>query len=633
MIAWTIPATLTVTGATSATSTSSSSSSESNSRLITFSTESTATAGLSASSDSFSEHSVNSYSESRSTEYGTGGTTTFFSSSSSYSFFSTSTVAYMDINGANSFTASSSFSTSLSTSGSSSNSTALPSYSVQTSTTKTFVEYIVNTTASSINEEDVAYGYYTTSKSDTDAVVEFIETLLPKTVWYQQGQNETIIRDSTTFLTSTTQAGAAATVVQAFTNFVPYDDGYHQTPEVLYFISDPQTSWLGYAPAATAAQSGTRFTIWPSYSSVSVVPVNGANDTTQSTSNNSSSFSTSWRASTTAQETQTRATHWRLPNSTETFTRSRATTTSSTASGIVFASNGITFGRVDPFNTTSSVTTLAVISYSTTPTTASRRYGSVTFEAQVASTVSSNRIITTSTAATNQTSASATNYAAATTYEAAKRTTASGSGVSISGVQTVYGPAQISTAVPPQMSRSLFATSGAVVNNSTGLWFTAIGGSVSSPFIPTAMHGSGRLGMTLFPTTNSEITINGNSITWLQTYEEASDNTTRSLVVSVAGNSYTFLDTTTAGAPLHHGGGSVGQGCTVVDVAGLGAYKDRIGGGTTSFSGAATVLTEGQSQPVKSWFPVTAISPLSLREARHGITFSAHRNSNALPPA
>jgi hypothetical protein len=624
MIAWTIPATLFVTGATSASSTSSSSSSESNSTLNSDS------AGAPFSSNSYEAASSRSYSESASTTHGAAGTTTYFSSSSIFSFSSSSTYRVLD----SPFSGSSSFTDSFSTSGSSSSSTAIPSYSVQTSTTKTFVEYIVNTTASSIHEEDVAYGYYTTSKSDSNAVVEFVETLLPKTVWYEEGQNETITRDSTTLLSSTTLAGAAATVVQAFTNFVPYGDGYHQAPEVLYFISDPQTSWNGYAPATNAAQSGTRFTVWPSYSTVLVVPVNGANDTTQSTSNNSSSFSSSWRASTSAQETQTRATHWRLPNSTETFTRSRATTTSSTASGIVFASNVITFGRVDAgaFNTTSSVTTLAVISYSTIPTTVARRYGSLTFESQVPSTVSSNRIITTSTAATNQTSASATNYADNTTYEAAKRTTASGSGISISGVQTVYGPAQISTAAPPQLSRSLFATSGAVVNNSTGLWFTAIGGSVSSPFILTAMHGSGRLGMTIFPTTNSEITISGNSVTWLQTYEEASNNTTSSLVVSVSGTSYTVVDTTTFGAPLHHGGGLVGKGCTVVDVAGVGAYKDRIGGETASFSGAATVLTEGQSQPIKSWFPVTAISPLSLREARHGITFSAPRNEMGLPP-
>lgn len=611
MIAWTIPTSLTITGATTATTTSSSSNSFSNSFATTFTYSFTISEGGTFSSNSFTTNNSNSYSEYRSTVHGASGTTTYSFFSSEFSSFSESTVIYRDQNGSQTG-GSASASGSFSTSDSSSGSTALPSYYVQTSTTKT-VQQFVSDAVSSIQIEGTAY---TTSKSAFSAEVEFVETSANVTHWYIAGQNKTLTQTTTTFLTQTTNAGAFATVVQA-------DDS-----EILYFISNPQTNWYGYSVASEGAQSGSRFTVKPEFSLQSVETIEASITTTQSTSNQSNTFQLSWNASAEQTRAQTSVVaYWKVPNITESFVTTQVTTSQTTSSGIIFASESMTFGKVNEqvFATTSLVT-----SYATLPTKATRLHGSVVFEQTFATTTSATRLITTTRPATNATARSS-SYAANGAPDD-QTTTASGSTFSVEGVQTIYGPAQISTGIADPISRLQFATSGAIVGTQTGLWFTA-NETIESPQLQTAKHGSGRAGVTVLPTTHSLLTVASDSVTLQKTFEDQSDNTTITALLGVAGSSYTIEESVLTNDPVHFGGGLVGKGCTIVDVGGVGAYRNGINGNTTAFIGAATSMTEGDSQTVASWYPVTCITPLVLRANRHAITFSAARNSSQLPPS
>jgi hypothetical protein len=457
-------------------------------------------------------------------------------------------------------------------------------------------------------------------RSETSANIEFTETAAPNIVWYTAQTQLTVTVDASTQIeTETIYAAQRATVVQANTKLA-------QQAEILYLLPDPDAFWNGYVVATNAAQSGTRFTITPSFSTRFISPKNASASTTSSTSESSLTVSTTWRGSTTASENQTVAYLNTLPNETLTIAGAKATTTSMSWSALVLNSNYFEFGRFDAFNTSNSNTTSGVTSYFTIPTAVSRQYGLLTFETTIPTTSSASRIIATGTIATVQRSTSSTQGVGND-----RTTTASGHSFMVEGIQTVYGSPQISITKGNPPVRSRFATSGVVINGSTGLWFDADVSGTNGPIVETAYYGIGRRGKTILPTTNEFVTVNGESITWKKSNYEESSYTTSSLVARVAGSSVTMGDEDSS---LHNGaGGAVGRGCTVVDVGGIGAYKDQMSGTTTAFYGAATVLTESQIQPAKKWVAVQAISPPSLRAARHGITFSEARNSTALPPA
>jgi hypothetical protein len=300
----------------------------------------------------------------------------------------------------------------------------------------------------------------------------------------------------------------------------------------------------------------------------------------------------------------------------------------------LFASSTFVFGRVGSV-TSSSASTTQIASYAKRPTTINRQFGTLSFESTTETTASTMRTVTYSLGATSSFSTENSNQLGD-TYSG----TSNGSTFLLSNNQTILGQAQITTGVGGELSRSRFATSGIIVGDSTGAFITAAAATITDLFL-TARDGSGRFGATIFPRTNNTVTIDGNLATYITSTSRATDETNtnstestkKEITMSVEGSSYTITESVAGRAgPFINGGGEIGRGCTVVDVAQAGAYKDQINGQVTSFTGAATVLTEGESQLLRAWKPVTFIGPLENRTNRNPVTFLALRNRFDLPP-
>jgi hypothetical protein len=96
-------------------------------------------------------------------------------------------------------------------------------------------------------------------------------------------------------------------------------------------------------------------------------------------------------------------------------------------------------------------------------------------------------------------------------------------------------------------------------------------------------------------------------------------------VASASGESSTTLESRTALAPTHFGGGPFAEGATVVQSARAGVYKNRIDGATTSFAGGATVFAGGESSEIKVWWPVVALTP-PINHTYNALTWTESRN-------
>jgi hypothetical protein len=426
--------------------------------------------------------------------------------------------------------------------------------------------------------------------------------------------------------------GISATVVQAGPD------------EILYFIASPQAEWNGFLPASEAAQSGTRFTISPSYSTEQIQTVNTSITTSGQAVNALNSESIAYKRLTFVTRQQTAVDYARLPNGTHTFEEAIASTTQSTTNQTLFWPETFFLGRTNQ-ETSSSRTTKTVVSYVQFLTTRTGQYGSVTHEDLQLTSTSGSIIVSDAVYGTGSSSKrEATNTIGTSTAQtfSGSRQTESGFTYEIEGNTSVFGPNQITTNIGYPVSRTKFATTGVVLNGQTGLWLSAnaqhtVVQDLLAPLM--AGNGVGRGGNILFPQTNSQRTIEQNSLTYSTTTTKAADsvnsatseNTTSSMLLTLAGESYTIEDSLTNNKPRHHRGGPIGAGCTAVDVFDAGCYKDQIGGGTASFWGEAQVLTEGQSAPLKSWFPIAHIAPPVLRHERHGIAWAVPRNSATIP--
>lgn len=640
MIAWTIPTNAFVTSSSASTQSSFSSTSESASFSWSITHESWETQGLTRSSSSQSSSTEQSFSRSFSFSAGLHGTTTFESTSSSYFSTSTYEASYFDLNPANNadFNYHGSFSTS--TSGSTSG-VASGSYPVHTSTTETFAELFNETTSflSTSNlygDEEAAFNSYwttaTTAENNGPSYVTFFTTNNTSSLYYDttyspENSTRERTRTTTTGLTQTQIAGAAATVWQA------------EESEVLYCIESPATTWSGFAVATEVAQSGTRFTLAPVYSTRAIPVIHGSATTTSSTSQASLTTSLSWAALTQSTTSGVAVNRAYLPNPTTTTTATVASTTQSTISVLLFASTEFTLGRVEEYNTTSSASVSTVTSYALAPLKLTCQAGTQTYEILGYTTVSATRLFPTWIAATNTETASASS-STTTTYDAGAGASgsASASGCVFAGNQTVYGPADISTSPNHATSRYRLATSGAVLDSLKGGHMTWSGPELSlytfydgTSSVATAFAGSERRGVTLVPTATPDFTISKRSVTY--TASSGSQTTTSSGLIGVAGNTSTFVDMpindndTFATGTFNAFGGAPGNNCTFAEWADPGAYK--CDGTTTSFDG--NVTTYGNSAPLRSWESVVAITPLTLRENRSGLIWAEPRNRSALP--
>jgi hypothetical protein len=406
------------------------------------------------------------------------------------------------------------------------------------------------------------------------------------------------------------------------------------TAEVLYFISDPLISWGGYAAASDVASSGTQFTAYPSYATAQKIVVSGGATTTASASAPEVTTVVAWDASTEDTTEKTVAVAWSvLPNATQTFSQSVKTTTTAELSSTMFDETEWTLGHGG--NADQSNTTRSAVTWNTYPTTVLRQFGQQTFATTALTGLSAETTVLTTAIATKATSYSIGAVVGLAAFGTEGRT------YEAAGNEVIYNSGKITTNVElGGISRSAFSTTGAVLGSAISGWMS-IGGSETVDLFDgsigdaTAYDGSNVGGRTLRPETNIYFTINSDSLTWtISTNTTGGDTTqtTTSTVVELAGESLTTSVETT-GRPFHAGGLPLGPGATYVDTPRRGAYKDCIGGTTTSFVGAATALTEGESAPIYSWVPITYIDfPVAATNA-DPIVWAVARNSIALPPA
>jgi hypothetical protein len=433
---------------------------------------------------------------------------------------------------------------------------------------------------------------YSTLGTDT----QFVSSFVSCTVVGSTNSTREASQQISTTLTETQHCPATATVYQA------------DASEILYQF-DPNVSWPGYAPATSYAATQTRLTVFPSSSTVEMAKSSVSRPTSGAT-NESQSFSLSWRAlsPTPNSITVTRpVVVSELPNSTATFTQQEQFTQATETTGIHFSSNSFTHG--------SFVSTYAITSWATIPAKVRRWSGSVEYDATVPSYVSTTRQSSSSLLFTVDSTSS-------TTGSVPFRDTASqyvSRTIQRSSNAVVYGPPLVSCVSQGSLTKARYFTQGAVVGSETGAWMAIEGGPVT---VQTAVQAPG--GVTLFPFTTKGTTVSSNTLSY------SVETTTSSAVVSVSGESWTAVQ---GAAGLHHGGGPLVKGQTFTQVASPGGYKDAVSGTVTSFSGEGSIWTESQSNQIRSWYPIAAISPPELREDRRSIVFAAPKNNSQIPSA
>jgi hypothetical protein len=487
--------------------------------------------------------------------------------------------------------------------------------SVQTSTT-TAQEFNIYTVTSSEIQTSV---WTTISEASSIA---FVLTEATSSEWYPEviSQGTTTI-ESTTYLTQTQSYGEQATVVQANTLLA-------QNAEIIYTL-DPATGWSGYSAATQEASSGTRFTIAPSYLTSQSPVVNGTILSTSSVINSVVSGSIQWQGSTTTQTTITTVFPQftgvvliQLPLATATRTHFKVITTQRNTDFTVFSQETVTFniGGV-----TRATTSTVIESWGASITTVQRQFADQTFQTTIQTTASTTRASTTAVAASASSS-----YASS---PVVNLTEAAASGVTANCNQYIYGTPQVTVNKGGSFARSKFVTTGAQIGSSRGGWFTA----ADSFVLPVALAGGGLRGVTIFPTTyQGNVTAYSNSVTY--TKEVGTGTTTSSNSIGLNGNFITTTQNTNQSfvnvlpRPVIAGAGLLPQGMTIVDVAGVGVYKDAINGSTTSFSGAATAYTEAQSANISCWQPIVALSPPVVRLERTPIYWIEPRNLSSPPP-
>jgi hypothetical protein len=394
-----------------------------------------------------------------------------------------------------------------------------------------------------------------------------------------------------------TLSGLADTVVQAAPD------------EIIYVIRTMPTTWGGYLAASSLAESGTRFTLSPSLKTIARAAMSESTPTS-TTQEPSYSTAVTFSVPSLIQTTITTASYFSFPP--QTATRAiNSFSLQSSLSVLSFDSYEETFGDGS--------TTVAQTSYFIIPTTVRRQTQAQTYEG-----------LTTTTASLEVPST----VEAAVTLESSFATEGSSSGTtSYAEGNTIISAVRATLGAASPFGRTKYRTTGAVVGTETGGWITA--NATSSGFVPPGFYvldGSGRNANRIFPQTNSTRTVDRNSISWTTSTAASSgtgtQKTTTSAEFGLSGETSIITDS----RPLSIFGGTPGRGCAAVERPGAGVYKDRIDGSTATFSEGDIAFTEGETRPVKNWFPVSHIGPLELVQNLNPVAWTEARNSNDLPP-
>ena len=432
--------------------------------------------------------------------------------------------------------------------------------------------------------------------------------------------------DATTYLDETiTLTALPDTVIQADTRRV-------DLAEVIYKITQTISDVTAFSAATTAAVSGTRLTISPSFRTEAKMAAHSTRPTSSIELIESTSLFVMTNSRTTS-VTATNAAYVSFPPLTETLTVAGLTTTQST-----LGTNYLDF-QIDETHggTTSTVTARDFATYSSLVT---RRVGTLTFHASVQSVLTYTAIQTIQAAQTESYSDSDTatngktiNFAIGTFPE--EFASFSSSGVT---ANTVLPTVRAAIGAGGQAQQIKYGTSGADVDGAVGGYITANATSVGAVVFTDlyALDGGHRLATTMFPATNSHRTIDGSGITWTTTTNAVlsidgatSKATTTSAIIGLGGSTQTV----TLSRPISNFGGSAGAGETFVQTALPGVYKNRVNGETTIFDGSASIVTAGQSQSVAMWQPIKDVRGLVSSTNANPLTWTEYRNSTALPPA
>jgi hypothetical protein len=567
------------------------------------------------------------------TSIGASGGTTSSSSSSSESYTAAGTISnsgleYDSNNELETTTTISTNTESSATSNSSSFSTeTFSTAQVATSTTETFEQvYEVTTTITEGGPFNSVWTTSTNTYGSDQTSTAFYQT--PGTVSTSLGTSfatstETV--DATTFLDETiTLTALPDTVIQAETRRA-------DLAEIIYVLTETISDVTAFSAATTAASSGTRLTISPSFRT----ETKGEAHSTRPTSSIEFTESTSLFVMTNSRTTssnETIAQYVSFPPFTDTLTVAGLTTTQSTLGTNYLES------QIDETHggTTSTVTARDFATFSSFVT---RRVGALTFHASVQS-VSTYTVTQTIQAAQTESysdggsgsyggTINLATGAVQTEYE-----TFSSSGIT---ANTVMPTVRAAIGAGGQAQQIKYGTSGADVQGAVGGYITANATSVGNVVFSDlyALDGGHRLATTMFPATNIHRTIEGGEITWTTTTTAVSSidgatskATTTSASIGVAGSTQTV----TLSRPISNFGGTAGAGETFVQTAQPGVYKNRVDGQTTRFDGSASIITLGQPQSVAMWQPIKDVRNLASSTNANPLTWTEYRNSTTLPP-
>jgi hypothetical protein len=606
MISWIIAATQDLSGATSSTYSSSALTSRADSTLINESNNIVSGIVSSFTSQSYSENKIisankqgQSYYESVTNYYSSLYSATLRMSRTDYEDSSTTISTSDSFSDVSSFSSSSIFATSYVDS---------PSFAKQTSTATStiagFTRTGTRTSATSV--------FSTRSSSNTaisTTVPSFYQTSSTYSLNGPSATTTSVSKKVATALTDETvaHAGFFATVYEAEFN------------EILYLYQNPASSWGGYSAASLLAQSGTRFTVQPSYSLISIPGDTYATTFSSSTSNDQITGSINWRQVSYSLATVTSVVDIQeIPNVTTTEAIETVTTVNSSAEFTAAESSQVVYGAGESDVATTTNVTIVINSSSKV----SRWLSGVVYDQIVDVPTTERRVAIVSFPL---------NTSSSTTYSEIGFMTSSygdSRAVSIEGGIIVASPPQVGVAPgqaqyeEQQLNNARWFTSGARIGTQAGLFFTAA--TTLSLGDIYAQDGSKTNAITLFPQIRSNFTINSDSVTYTASIGTAS--TTSSLVVGVTGQPLLTYEQ----KEKNHGQ-VVRDGTLVVQLP-AGAYRDRIAGGTTSFDGAAMTFASGQSIARRSWEPIYAATPPSdVGEYRAGIVWAVPRNSYNIP--
>jgi len=550
------------------------------------------------------------------TSRGESGATTYHSHSWSETYTAQwgATQAYIEVthtdnSGPTTYTYSHSSSTA---SSSSSSTTTIFTAIVQTSTTATAISYysLTKTISGEGEQWTTSLGdgilFYTTTNSFSK--IDTFES--SRSLTYQE----------TTYLDETVTLSAVAnTIVQA-------DTLNGDIAEIIYAITSPVAEVTALSAATEMAVSGTRLTLEPFLVTAAKTAVSSPRPESFLDSSEQTSLLTYDHTKTTS-EAATSVLFQFFPPETETYTRQKTITANSTAGTNTFEFQiDHTYGGATD--------TFTVRSFDLYSTTVSQQIGSLTF-AKIAPATTTYTVIETSAAAvTSSTSPDIFNPHTISIWFGLYTTLAAASASTIellsieANMALPTARATIGQGEFPQQKK--YGTTGVVLGSSQGQWITA---NETSGLAPGGLYVSaGRSAKTLFPFSDSNQTIIGDSITWQTTASAilsidgaTSKKTTTSASFGVAGTT----QTTELISPIGNFGGRAASAETFVQNATPGVYKNRIDGQTTQFDGAASVISN-TSESLSMWFPIKDVRGLATSTNANPIVWTEARNSMAL---